>query len=257
MVWALSRITSMTSAPRSDAVPTPADFRKYSGKVWRLVEAQHRISTNRLAAGIDDQALLEQLVEEVKPVLPAAARGLHYLLATPFRYGHAKASRFRRANERPGIFYASDHVATAIAETAYWRLLFFSRSPGFVPPTTVVEHSAFTVPIAVERALDLTAAPFVDQAVRWVDLDNYTACQDFADAARGIDAQAVRYASVRDPAHRANIALLDPAGFSAVAPAIEQTWHFRYEAGQMTAFAAFPSTEHYAFTFDQFGLTPP
>lgn len=247
----------MTSAHRSDAVPTAADFRKYAGKVWRLVEAQHRISTNRLAASVDDQALLEQLVEEVKPVMPTAARGLHYLLATPFRYGHTKASRFRRAGERPGIFYASEHVGTAVAETAYWRLLFFSRSPGFVPPTTVVEHSAFTVPIAVERALDLTAPPFADHEKRWMDPDDYLGCQDFAGAARGIDAQVIRYASVRDPAHRANIALLDPAGFAAAAPTIEQTWHFRYEAGQMTAFAAFPSAERYAFKFDQFGLTPP
>ena len=165
----------MTSAPRSDSVPAPADFRKYRGKVWRLVEAQHRISTNRLAAGAEDQALLEQLVEQVKPVLPKAARGLHYLLSTPFRYGHAKASRFRRATERPGIFYASEHLATAVAETAYWRLLFFSRSPGFLPPTTVVEHSAFTVMIAVDRALDLTVAPFDANAEQWSDPADYGA----------------------------------------------------------------------------------
>ena len=82
----------MTTAPTSEMVPTPADLRQYRGKVWRLVEAQHRISTNRIATTAD-QALLESLVDEVKPTLPAAARGLHYLLATPFRYGHSKASR--------------------------------------------------------------------------------------------------------------------------------------------------------------------
>lgn len=247
----------MTSAPRSEVVPTPADFRKYAGKAWRLVEAQHRISTNRLAGDVEDQALLERLVEEVKPVMPQAARGLHYLLRTPFRYGYAKASRFRRANERPGIFYASEYVATAVAETAYWRLLFFSRSPGFVPPTTVVEHSAFTVPIAVDRALDLTVPPFDAQAARWMKPDDYGDCQTLAAAARGIDAQAVRYASVRDPAHRANLALFDPTAFAAPIPVIEQTWHFRYEDEQMTAFAAFPSSERYAFTFAAFGLTAP
>ncbi|WP_254602910.1 RES family NAD+ phosphorylase [Sphingomonas bacterium] len=247
----------MTSAPRSEVVPTSADFRAYTGKIWRLVEAQHRISTNRLAAGVEDQALLERLVEEAKPVMPQAARGLHYLLGTPFRYGYAKASRFRRANERPGIFYGSEHVATAVAETAYWRLLFFSRSPGLVPPTTVVEHSAFTVPIAVDRALDLTIPPFDTHAARWMKPDDYRACQTFAAAARGIGGQVVRYASVRDPDHRFNIALFDPAGFAAPAPSIEQTWHLRYEAGQMTAFAAFPSSERYAFTFEEFGLTVP
>ncbi len=247
----------MTSAPGSDTVPTPADFGRYAATVWRLVEAQHRISTNRLAAGTDDQALLEQLVEEVKPTLPPAARGLHYLLATPFRYGHSRASRFRRAHERPGIFYSSENVASAVAETAYWRLLFFSRSPCFVPPTSVVEHSAFSVPVAVERALDLTAAPFSARADLWTDSDDYSRCQSFAGRARAIEAQAIRYASVRDPEHRANVALLDPVGFMAAAPTIEQTWHFRYEAGRLTAFAAFPSSERYAFTFEQFRLAQP
>lgn len=246
----------MTSAPKSEIIPAPGDFRRYAGRVWRLVEAQHRISTNRLAGDVEDQALLESLVEEVKPVMPRAARALHYLLGTPFRYGYAKASRFRQANERPGIFYASEHVATAVAETAYWRLLFFSRSTGFVPPTAVVEHSAFTVPITVDRALDLMAPPFDARATRWMKPDDYGDCHTFAAAARGIGAQAIRYASVRDPDHRANIALFDPTAFTEPAPAIEQTWHFRYEAGRMTAFAAFPSSERYAFTFEAFGLTP-
>ena len=246
----------MTIAPRSDPVPTPADFRPYAGRVWRLVEAQHRISTNRLAASAEDQALLESLVEEVKPVMPGAARGLHYLLGTPFRYGYAKASRFRCAHERPGIFYAAERVATAVAETAYWRLLFFSRSPGFVPPTTVVEHSAFTVPIAVDRALDLTGAPF-DTTAALGRIQRTMPLPKFCGTRAEHRPQAIRYASVRDPEHRANIALLDPAAFTASTPVIEQTWHFRYEDRQITAFAAFPSTDRYAFTFDLFGLSPP
>jgi hypothetical protein len=99
--------------------------------------------------------------------------------------------------------------------------------------------------------------PFAAHAARWMKPDDYGDCQTFAATARGIDAQIIRYASVRDPDHRANIALFDPAAFTAPAPAIEQTWHFRYEAGQMTAFAAFPSSERYAFTFGAFGLTAP
>ncbi|WP_016746235.1 RES family NAD+ phosphorylase [Rhizorhabdus wittichii] len=249
---------STTIAPRSDPPPPSAEqFRAYDATLWRLVEAQHRISTNRLAANAEDQALLEELVETVKPVLPPAARGLHYLLATPFRYGHKKPSRFRRAGERPGIFYAAEHVATAVAETAYWRLLFFSRSPGFRPPTTVVEHSAFTVPVRVARLLDLSEPPYAASASAWTDPDDYAACQAFAGAARGIATQAIRYLSVRDPARRANVALLDPAAFAAATPMIRQTWHFRYEDGRMTAYAAFPSDERHVFGFEQFGLTGP
>jgi hypothetical protein len=245
------------SAPGSDITPDPADLRPYSARVWRLVEAQHRISTNRLAASAEDQALLEALVEEVKPPLPRVARGLHYLLATPFRYGHSQPSRFRRADERPGIFYASEKAATAVAETAYRRLLFFSRSPDFRPPTSTIEHSMFSVAVALDRLLDLTAAPYAAQASKWTAATDYSACQAIATEARAIDTQAIRYTSVRDPAKGANLALFDPAAFRSRAPRIEQTWHFRLEAGRMTAFAALPSTDRYSFTFEQFGLTPP
>lgn len=248
---------STTSGRRSDITPDARDFRAYRAKIWRLVEAQHRISTNRLATNLGDQELLEQLVEDVKPTLPPAARDLHYLLATPFRYGHQKASRFRKAGERPGIFYASEHIATAVAETAYWRLLFFSRSPGFNPPSNIVEYSAITVPVEAERMLDLTNRPFVRHDALWREPGDYAACQEFAGRARRIGAQIIRYASVRDPARRANIALFDPSAFAARTPKIEQTWHFRYEDGQMTAFAALPSNDRYSFSFEQFGLNKP
>lgn len=248
---------STISVPASDATPQPSDCTLYAGTVWRLVEAQHRISTNRLTASPDDQALLEDLVEAAKPTMPVAARGLHYLLGTPFRYGHTTSSRFRRAHERPGIFYASEHVATALAETAYWRLLFFSRSPGFTPPTTVVEHSAFTISVDLVRAIDLTDEPWSHNAAQWMDPTDYTACQQFAGHARQIGAQGLLYASVRDPGHRRNLALFDPAGFSAPSPSIQQTWHFRYEDGTLTAFAAFPSDARHSFTFADFALTAP
>src|SRR3546814_1966657 len=99
---ATSPTMSMTIAPESDRTPKAETFRDYRGKLWRIVEAQHRISTNRLASGGDEQALLEQLVEEVKPAQPVAARHLHYLLATPVRYGHKRSSRFRHAGGNTG-----------------------------------------------------------------------------------------------------------------------------------------------------------
>jgi FimV-like protein len=42
----------------------------WRGEVWRVVEAQHRISTDRLADTREAQERLEQLAEEVKPQLP-------------------------------------------------------------------------------------------------------------------------------------------------------------------------------------------
>jgi hypothetical protein len=242
---------STTSAPGSEPEPGSGDFVDYSGTVWRIVEAQHRISTGRLADSLADQQLLEDLAEEAKPVMPAAARGLDYLLATPFRYGYARSSRFRRAHERPGIFYAAESAVTAVAETAYWRLLFLSRSPGMQPPRNTIEHSAYTVRIAADRALDLTRPPFVTARSRWTHSTDYDACQRFAARARLIDAQLIRYESVRDPAAGANIALLDPAGFAEPTPKIVTTYHFRYEGEALLVLAAFPSTERYRFTLDE------
>ena len=72
--------------------------RRLSGTLWRVVEAQHRVSTMKLADTLEEQALLETVLEETKPQIPADCRQLHYLLFTPFRYGapYPLGSRFRR-----------------------------------------------------------------------------------------------------------------------------------------------------------------
>jgi hypothetical protein len=231
-----------------------SEFRPYRRRVWRIVEAQHRISTNRLADTLEDQAILEQLAEAVKPQIPRAARGLHFLLASPFRYGHRSPSRFRRADERPGIFYASEHEETALAETAYWRLVFLSRSPGLASPRTTSEHSSFCVRVAVSRMLDLTRPPFAARRDCWTS-DNYGECQSLATAARTADCMAIRYESARDPGRRANLALLDPAGFAGQAPTPDKTWHLRIEGQTVIALAAFPSSLQLRYSAAGFGVT--
>ncbi len=230
-----------------------SEFRAWRGDVWRVVEAQHRISTNRLASGLLAQKRLEDLADAAKPNLPRAASGLHYLLASPFRYGHRVESRFRRADERPGIFYASETERTAITETAYWRLRFFSRSPGFVPGSRTSEHLSFTAALNVRRAIDLHRPPFSTEQTLWTDSADYRACQDLAAMVRKADGQAIRAPSARDPGG-VNIALFDPAGFARPEPEHRRNWHLRMEDGRLRAMAAFPSEEVLQFTPAQFGL---
>ncbi len=88
------------------------------GLCWRLVEAQHRISTLKLVDSVDEQAVLERLVDDTKPPVPPECRGLHYLLATPFRYGapYPTGSRFRRAGMTEGVFYAAEEASTAVRD---------------------------------------------------------------------------------------------------------------------------------------------
>jgi hypothetical protein len=208
--------------------PTPdalaAHAHPYRGRVIRMVEAQHRISTNRLADGAGEQALLEALADEVKPLLPSAAQRLPWLLAAPFRYGLGRPSRFRSADTLPGIFYAAEDVETAVSETAYWRLVAFSRSPGFARPRTLTPMSAFSVTVDTATALDLTAAPFDGAKPRWDDPDDYSATQTLGAAARAAGIAALRAPSARR-AGGVNVAVLDPAAL-VPPPRPHSSWAF-------------------------------
>ena len=248
---------STTSEPASEPVPTTEDFRKYSHRVLRIVEEQYKISTDRLTDGPAEQDVLERLVEEVKPTMPAAARSLHHLLGTPFRYGYWKATRFRRAHKRPGIFYASESETPAVAEAAYYAMRFFSAAPGVQLPTTTIERFGFSITIAVDRAFDLTAVPLDRGREFWTRDQDYGPCQRFAAAARSLDAQLIRYQSVRDQTEGFNVALLDPGAFQRPVPFPERSWHFRFRDKKLTAFAAGDSRTRFDFTFTQFGLVAP
>lgn len=81
------------------------------------MEAQHRVATLALAGGsLEDQALLEDILDEAKPRYPPEVLGLHWLLATPFRYWPLPGgSRFRRRAD-PGVFYGAEDRKTACAE---------------------------------------------------------------------------------------------------------------------------------------------
>ena len=248
---------STTSAPKSEPIPSTKDFREYSHRVLRIVEEQYKISTDRLTDGPAEQDVLERLVEEVKPTMPAAAKSLHHLLGTPFRYGYAKATRFRRAKERPGIFYASESEPTAIAEAAYYAMRFFSAAPGVKLPTTTIERFGFSIPIKVERALDLIDKPLNRGRAFWTQDQDYSPCQRLATEARKINAQLIRYESVRDRSKGTNIALLDPEAFQRPVPHPERSWHFRFRNKKLTAFAAGGTRDRHDFTFAQFGLVTP
>ena len=135
--------------------------RRLSGTCWRAVEAQHRVSTMKIVDTLAEQSLLETVLEQTKPPIPAECRHLHYLLATPFRYGapYPAGSRFRRAGYTPGVFYASTTAATAVAELAFHRLLFYADSPGTPWPADPGECTTFSVTYRTPAGLDLTTAP--------------------------------------------------------------------------------------------------
>ena len=220
------------------------EARPLKGECWRLVEAQHRVSTLKLVDTLAEQSLLEDILEETKPPVPPQCNGLHYLLATPFRYGapYPKGSRFRRAGHTPGVFYAAEHAETAVAELAFHRLLFFAESPATPWPQNAGEFTAFSVAFATTRALDLTQPPLSADHADWVDPVDYEPCQALADNARIAGIELIRAESVRDPEARANIALLTCLAFATASPISAQTWRLRFTAAGVQALSAFPDT---------------
>jgi len=211
------------------------------GRCWRVVEAQSKVSTMKLTDTLEEQTALERMIEETKSVVPEECRHLEYLLLTPFRYfPYPFNSRFRRAGSPDGVFYAAETNETAIAEAAFYRLLFYAESPDTPWPTNPGEYTAFAVEVFTARAIDLTRTPLSAERPSWAHLTDYTACLNFADVARAAAIDAIRYASVRDPLSRPNVALLTCRAFSESTVMERQTWHLHLSSSGVRAICESP-----------------
>ena len=229
------------SSPTWTPAALSSELGSFAGNCWRLVEAQHQVSTLKLVDTLAEQDLLENLIEETKPAIPLECRHLDYLLATPFRYGAAyPGSRFRRAGKTAGVYYAAEAPETAVAEMTFYRLLFFAESPGTPWPNGSSDYTAFAVKVATVAMVDLTREPFVRDCAAWEDLTNYAPCQAFADTARAAGTQIIRFRSVRDPRGGANLAILTCKAFAETQPTDRQTWRLRFSASGVQAICEAP-----------------
>lgn len=229
----------MPAARSRDALAASAH--RVSGACWRVVESQYYVSTLPLVDGVAEQRRLEELIEATKPTLPAECAGLNFLLSTPFRYGpYPTGSRFRRAGATPGAFYASVAEETAIAEIAFYRLLFFAESPGTPWPANAGQHTAFAARYGSARAIDLTRPPLARRRKQWMHPTDYAPCQALADDARTAGIEIIRFASVRDPQHRLNVALLTCRAFRAAKPVERRSWGIRLGPTGVHAVREFP-----------------
>jgi hypothetical protein len=188
---------------------------------WRVVEAQHQVSTRKLVDSVDEQAVLEDLIDRAKP--PDVTRGrLHYLLATPFRYPPLRhGSRFGTRYER-GIWYGSEAPRTAFADVAYYRFVFLEGTRAALGEVTT-QLTAFTVPAKSERGVDLVAAPFDAHRAAIGSPGSYAATQALGGAMRAAGVELFRYPSARDAAG-VNVGIFSPAAFGAAKPRGFETW---------------------------------
>lgn len=230
-----------------------SEARPWLGKGWRAVEAQHRVATMTLVRGdLADQSLLEDILEEAKPVLPRDAKGLHWLLATPFRYWPKPPSGSRfRARTDPGVFYGADDEKTACAECGYWRLRFWMDSEGLASREASIPITLFEFHGATPRALDLTQPPLADDHARWTDPVDYSATQNLAGAARQAAIELIRYQSVRHPEGRC-LAILTPRVFNDVDEAfrnVQHSWTLWLKPPGLTIWQRELTTESHVFAY--------
>jgi hypothetical protein len=207
------------------------------------VEAQHVVSTLRLTGNDPEQQdLLERILEESKPALPAEAAELHYLLATPFRYPpSSRGSRFR-AWPDPGVLYAAFERRTACAEMGYWRWRFVNDSDGLqeIPasPQTVFQLGARG------PSVDLQAPPYERRRAVWRHVSDYSGTQAFAREARAAGVALILYGSARDPEAGVCVAVLRPDALRPNRPLAQETWYLT-----VTADGAIWQRENQRFVF--------
>jgi hypothetical protein len=190
---------------------------------WRVVEAQHQVSTRKLVDSADEQALLEELIDRVKPPDLTGGR-MHYLLFTPFRYPPLRhGSRFGSRQER-GIWYGSASRRTAFAEVAYYRLLFLEGTRADLGVVTT-PLTAFTVRLRSTHGIDLVLPPWDAHRDAIASPARYAASQALGTAMRDAGVELFRYPSARDPEGGVNVGAFSPTVFGTAKPHGFETWH--------------------------------
>lgn len=215
------------------AVPRVLD-----GIVLRLVESQEQVATNALVRTFAEQALLEDLIDSSKPAVPAEAAGLHYLLATPFRYPPLPwGSRFGTRFE-PSLYYAARSIDTALAEGAYYRYVFWTGMAEPPPAPLETRHALFGAALHTPHGLRLQEPPFAGHRSTLAHPADYGATQTLGTALRAAGIEAFEYRSARDPSGAGvNVALFTPAAFAEPRPTHVDEWLCATGAGCVTYYS--------------------
>jgi len=175
----------VTRRPSTRAAWFESGIHPRTAQLWRGVEAQHLVATMKLVDAAAEQHLLEELLEANKPALPAQGQGMHYLIATPFRYRPRHESRFRVAGS-PGLWYGAETIEVACAEVAYWKWRFLNDSDALRDQSLHTQHTFFEARVS-GACIDLTASPWSASSAAWTHPTRYDDCQALANAARDRD----------------------------------------------------------------------
>ena len=201
-------------------------FCSYENEIYRIVEGQHFIATRKLVDNDEEQAILEEILDQSKP--PVSTRNshgqLHYLLYTPFRYPPLKSGgRFHTRLEQ-SIFYGSESLPTSMAEIAYGRFLFMQHTAARFP-SMQVPYTHFVAKVKSGKSVLLTHKPFDVEESRISSATSYAYSQALGASMRKAGVELFSYFSAR--ARRSiNIGLFSQEAFKANKPVAGKEKHW-------------------------------
>ncbi|WP_460802921.1 RES family NAD+ phosphorylase [Microbulbifer agarilyticus] len=206
------------------------------GRLYRIIESQEEVATRSLVDSLQKQEILENLLEQSKPVRLRGSEQLHYLLATPFRYPPLPwGSRFGGIAES-GIFYGSKTIDTVLIEAAYYRLLFISDMVEAPMAPVTSFHQIFSAKYCADPGVRLQAETWRQHWPKLTHPSQYGFCQSLGTQLRDSNVQGVEAFSARAVmagicelpssgggagGEGINVALFDPAALLPRAPTIE------------------------------------
>lgn len=196
----------------------------YRKSVWRVVESQEEVATLLVVDDVEEQAMLESMLDEVKPAYRVGTQGMHYLLKTAFRYPPLKwGSRFG-TTLMPSYFYAGEDRATVLCECAYYRFLFLQDM--FEPYSEAIrsEYTVFSVSVASDNCLDLASEFFQPIRSKISAPDSYDCSQSIGVwSYERNDIEAIRFSSARHK-EGSNVAVAEPKAIRSRAPTTQERW---------------------------------
>lgn len=224
------------------------------GTLFRLIESQEQIATLGYVDTLEEQAVLEELLEQAKPPYREASSSYHYLLKSPFRYPPLLwGSRFGRVHE-PSIFYGGGSVTTTLAESAYYRFLFwYSIAATPIKKRIHSAHTLLSVGYRTARGVRLQRAPFSRFMTELTDPQYYQPCQLLGSAMRAAEVEAFEYRSARDVQGGRCVGLFLPSAFATQRPRSISPWLCELSA-QEVSFRQLSTNEVTRIGIEQFLL---
>ena len=191
----------------TDLIDATGGLTSYANSVCRMVETQEYAATTSLVDDLEEQAILEQILDDFKPQYADDTQNLHYLISTPFRYPPLQyGSRFGAITE-PSCFYASESIQTCLAEAAFYRFYLIDGTETPFPKVIQSEHSLFFVRVSSTNTLDLTQIADSEIQNQLTDPASYSLTQKVGQQARQDGADLLRYFSARSQEQGINVAI--------------------------------------------------